>query len=305
MKQAEIIPYSDMTPIITLALDGLTSQHSRRAYAKALGDFLTWYTAEGRPGLSKATIQRYKTVLQGAGSSPSSINLQLSAVRKLAAEAADNGLVDPTLAAGGARVKGVPARGVRAGNWLTRDQAQDLLSSPDLTTPKGRRDRAILAVLVGAGLRRSEAAGLTFDKVHQREGRWVLLDLVGKGNRVRSVPIPSWVKVAIDAWAAAAGIHSGRVFRPVRKGGDLWGHGLSGQAVGDVVKCYARRLGYDLAAHDLRRTFAKLAYRGGAGLDQIQLSLGHASIQTTQRYLGVTQDLVDAPCDHIDLRLSW
>ena len=133
----------------------------------------------------------------------------------------------------------------------------------------------------------------------------MLLDLVGKGNRLRSVPIPSWVKVAIDEWAAAAGIQSGRVFRPVRKGGDLWGDGLSGQAVGDVVKCYARRLGYNLAAHDLRRTFAKLAYRGGAGLDQIQLSLGHASIQTTQRYLGVTQDLVDAPCDHIDVRLSW
>jgi integrase len=56
-----------------------------------------------------------------------------------------------------------------------------------------------------------------------------------------------------------------------------------------------------LAPHDLRRTFAKLAHKGDAPLEQIQLSLGHASIQTTERYLGVKQSLSDAPCDHLGL----
>ena len=77
------------------------------------------------------------------------------------------------------------------------------------------------------------------------------------------------------------------------------------QAIRDVVTHYAERCGFgELGAHDLRRTFAKLAHKGGAGLDQIQLSLGHASIRTTEKYLGVEQDLVDAPCDVLGLRLG-
>jgi integrase len=75
------------------------------------------------------------------------------------------------------------------------------------------------------------------------------------------------------------------------------------QAIADVVGAYAVPLGIDVAPHDCRRTFAKLALKGGARLDQIQLSLGHASIRTTERYLGVEQDLTDAPCDRLGLRL--
>ncbi len=287
--------------VIALVLDGLTSKNSRRAYGKALTDFLAWYDAEGKPGLSKATAQRYKTILQDKGLSPASINLQMSAIRKLAQEAADNGLIDQGMANGIARVKGVTSHGVRAGNWLTKEQAQELLDAPDTAKLKGLRDRAILAVMLGAGLRRSEVAALTFEHIQQREGRWVIVDLVGKGNRVRTVPMPAWAKAAVDEWTQTAAITAGRVFRPVHKGGFINGETMTAQAVHDVVKEYA---GGDVAAHDLRRTFAKLAHKGGAGLDQIQLSLGHASIKTTERYLGVTQDLTDAPCDHLGLKLG-
>ncbi len=301
-----IIPASspDMGKIIALALDGLTSEHSRRAYGKALADFLTWYTAEGRPGLSKASVQRYKTVLQESGLSPATVNLRMSAIRKLAQEAADNGMIDQTLANGIARVKGVKSAGVRVGNWLTLKQAQDLLDSPHVDSLKGLRDRAILAVMLGAGLRRSEVAALAVDHIQQREGRWVIVDLVGKGNRTRSVPIPPWVKAALDEWASAPGLKAGLVFRAIHKGGHLDGESLTPQAVRDVVAHTGAALGLEIAAHDLRRTYAKLAHKGGSGLDQIQLSLGHASIQTTERYLGVEQDLTDAPGDRLGLRLS-
>jgi integrase/recombinase XerD len=288
---------------IALVEDGLTSDHSKRAYRKALADFLSWYDQQGKPGLSKATVQRYKTVLAESGLSPSTVNLRMSAIRKLAQEAADNGLVDQTLANGISNVKGVKTQGVRAGNWLTREQAQALLDTPDLTTLKGLRDRAILAVMLGAGLRRSEIADLTFNHIQQREGRWVVVDIIGKGNRVRTVPMPSWAKAAIDDWALTASINQDHVFRPINKGGAIHGDSMTPQAVYNVVAEYAGLLGFeDLAAHDLRRTFAKLAHKGGAGLDQIQLSLGHASIKTTEKYLGVQQDLVDAPCDRLGLR---
>lgn len=111
--------------------------------------------------------------------------------------------------------------------------------------------------------------------------------------------------MAIDEWVAAAGFSSGHVFRPVNKGGKLAGESMTAQAVFETVKKYAAEIGVrNIAPHDLRRTFAKLAHKGRAPLEQIQLSLGHASIQTTERYLGVRQDLNDAPCDHLGLKLS-
>lgn len=291
-------------PIVSLVLDGLTSEHSRRAYEWALTDFLSSWEVQGCPTLSKAVVQRYKRELQEAGLAPSTINQRLCAIRKLVREAADNALLDPILAQGIGRVKGVRSEGVRTGNWLTKAQAQTVLDAPDTSTLKGLRDQAILAVLLGTGVRREEAARLTFGDVQEREGRWVLVDIVGKRNKTRTVPLPPWAKVAIDGWAEAAGIHAGRVFRRMRKGGRLDGESMTAQAIYDVVREYASQCGFALAAHDLRRTFAKLAHKGGAGLDQIQLSLGHASIKTTERYLGVEQDFTDAPCDRLGLRIE-
>jgi site-specific recombinase XerD len=121
------------------------------------------------------------------------------AIRKLAAEAAENGLLDRSVAQGIVSLMGVRQSGERAGNWLTREQARDLLAQPEIDTLEGKRDRAILAVLLGCALRRSELASLESTHIQQRDGRRVFVDLVGKGERIRTVPIPPFVKVAIDA----------------------------------------------------------------------------------------------------------
>jgi len=294
----------DYHPVINLVLDGLTSQHSKRAYKKSLIDFLAWHETEGNPGLNKAVVQRYKSRLIEANISHAVINQRMAAIRKLAQEALDNGLINQTIGSGIANVKGVKAQGVRAGNWLTKEQAQELINAPDSTTLKGLRDRAILAVMLGAGLRRSEVAALSFEQIQQREARWVILDLVGKGGRVRTVPIPCWTKAAIDHWSEAAGIHSGLVFRRIRKGGSLAGDSMTSQAIYNALQEYAAPLGIKIAPHDCRRTFARLAYKGKAPIEQIQHSLGHASIKTTEIYLGAIQNLTDAPCDHLGIRLD-
>jgi integrase len=201
-------------------------------------------------------------------------------------------------------VKGVPSKGVRLGNWLSVQQAQRLLNSPDTTTPKGLRDRAILAVLLGCGLRRSEVAALTVRHIQQRDGRWCMVDLVGKHGRVRTVPMPTWVKVAIDAWTAAAGVTSGHVFRAVNRAGRIQDTALSEKVVWQLLQGYAREAAVPgIAPHDLRRTCAKLCRAAGGELGQIQLLLGHASVQTTERYLGTKQDLMHAPNDGIKLRV--
>ncbi len=282
-----------------VVLDSLTSPASKKAYSRALKDFLDWYQEKGQPTFCKAVVQRYAAELAEQGRSPQNINQRLSAIRKLAGEAADLGHIPLDVANGISRVKGIRQEGIRTGNWLTREQAQDLLDKPDGSAMKGLRDKAILAVLLGCGLRRNEAAHLTVDHIQQRDSRWVIVDMVGKRNRKRTVPMPAWAKNAIDVWTEKAGISSGRIFRSLNKGGRLTGDRLTDQAIADVVKEYAPK---GIAAHDLRRSFAKLAHKGLAGLEQIQLSLGHSSIQTTERYLGVSQDLTDAPCDHLGLK---
>jgi site-specific recombinase XerD len=293
------------TAAIRMVLDGLPSENSRRAYERALIDFFHWHKGVGRPQLNKAVVQRYAAELRDAGMAPSSVNQRLSAIRKLATEAADNGALDAQVASGIRAVKGARSEGRRTGNWLTREQAQMWLNAPDTRTLKGRRDRALLAVLIGCGLRRAEAANLSFDHVQQREGRWMLVDLIGKRDKIRSVPMPNWTKAAIDAWSRASGISDGLVFRAVNKGDRVMGDGITPQAIYNIIVGYAGELkNKGVAPHDLRRTFAKLAHKGGAAIDQIQLSLGHESIQTTEKYLGVEQDLTDAPCDHLGLRLS-
>jgi len=200
-------------------------------------------------------------------------------------------------------VKGAKRHGVRTGNWLTQHQAEQMLALPDRTTNKGKRDRALLCLLIGCGLRREELVLLALEHIQQREARWVLVDLVGKGKRVRSIPMPAWTKVAIDHWVGAASLSGGRLFRSVNKGDRVVGEGLTPQAVFKIVEQYGHRIGLELAPHDLRRTFAKLAHKGHAAVEQIQISLGHASIATTERYLGVDQNLTDAPCDHLGLRV--
>ena len=179
------------------------------------------------------------------------------------------------------------------------------MSAPDATTVRGLRDRAIIAVLLGCGLRRSEVGALTFTHVQQRDGRWCIVDLVGKHGRVRTAPMPTWVKLAIDAWTTAAGIADGHVFRPASRAGSVGAEGLGEKVVWQLLKPYAAAAGVPgIAPHDCRRTCAKLCRAAGGELEQIQLLLGNASVQTTERYLGTKQDLVNAPNDAIKLTLA-
>src|SRR5271166_3201770 len=196
-----------------MVLDSVSSPITKRVYNMTLNEFMAWFQQAQRPGFTKATVSAWRVSLEDRKLGSSSIIVRMSAIRKLAAEAADNGLLAPELAAGISRVKSVKSTGIRVGNWLSQREAQALLSAPDISTVRGLRDRAILAVLLGCGLRRSEVAALTFAHTQQRDGRWCIVDLVGKHGRVRTAPMPTWVKVAIDAWTSAAGLSQGHVFR--------------------------------------------------------------------------------------------
>jgi site-specific recombinase XerD len=297
-----VLRLPDLEHAKAAVLNSLTSLDAQRGYRHAIDEFVDWYCSEPRLALNRIVVLRYRSHLESRQLAPGTVNLRLGAVRRLAYEAADCGLLSADLAAGIRRVKGVKKLGVRLGNWLTAEQAQTLWQSPDHQRLKGKRDRALLALLLACGLRRHEAVPLTLDHLQQREEHWAIVDLVGKGGHVRTVPVPDWVRTELDDWLAAAAIDRGKLFRRVNKVGKTWGDGMTVKAVWDIVKESAKRIGVaKLAPHDLRRTCARLCNASGGELEQIQFLLGHVSVQTTERYLGCKQRIQSAVNDRIGI----
>jgi site-specific recombinase XerD len=284
-------------------LNSLGSPASRRVYEYAINQFIAWYCSEPRLALNRIVVVRYRMHLESRGLAANTINQQLAAVRRLAHEAADSGLLSPELAAGISRVKGVKQLGFRSGNWLSAEQSSVVLKHACGDSMRAKRDYAMLAMLFGCGFRRSELVGLGLDEIQMRQGHWAVVDLIGKGGHIRTVPIPEWVKAALDQWIRAARVTDGRIFRAVARAGKVWGEGISQNVVWYVVRSCCRRAGLErIAPHDLRRTCAKLCHDSGGELEQIQFLLGHASVQTTERYLGCKQNLGHPVNDLFNLR---
>lgn len=297
-----VLRLPDLDHCKTAVLNSLGSPSSRRVYQYAIEQFVAWYCSEPRLAFSRIVVVRYRMYLESRGLAANTVNQQLAAVRRLAHEAADSGLLSPELAAGISRVKGVKQLGFRFGNWLSAEQSAEVLRRAAGTTVRAKRDYAMLALLLGCGLRRSELVGLEMGEVQVRQGHWAVVDLIGKGGHVRTVPIPQWVKATLDLWTNSAGIKEGKIFRAVARTGKVWGKGISQNVVWYVVKTCCQRAGLEhIAPHDLRRTCAKLCHDSGGEIEQIQFLLGHASIQTTERYLGCKQNIGNPVNDLFDL----
>ena len=292
----------DLDHAKSAVLVSLRSPESQRSYRHSIDDFVSWYCSEPRLAFNKTVVTRFRIYLENRMLSPGTINVRLAAVRRLAYEAADSGLLSPDLAAGIRRVKGVKKLGTRLGNWLTANEARALWQLPSCYSLKGKRDRAILAVLLGCGLRRRELIELNFDHIQRRDEHWAIVDLVGKGGHIRTVPMPDWVKGAIDLWTTAARIFDGRIFCCVCRNGCAWGSKITEKVVWYTVKEHAGKLGISkLAPHDLRRSCARLCHESGGELEQIQFLLGHVSVQTTEKYLGCKQRFQGAVNDRIGI----
>jgi len=297
-----VLKLPDLEQSKSAVLNSLTSPSSQRSYDHAIREFIEWYCSEPRLAFNKTVVTRYRISLEQRHYAPSTINLRLAAVRRLAYEAADCGLLSADLAAGIRRVKGAKRLGVRVGNWLTAEQGKRLLMTADEASLRGRRDYAMLAVLLGCGLRRAELTGLRIEDLQLREEHCVIANLVGKGGHVRTIPVPDWVKAGVDNWVAAAGITTGPLLRSINKAGRIWGNGFSPKVIWGVVKDKAASCEFpSLAPHDLRRTCARLCHQAGGELEQIQFLLGHVSVQTPERYLGCKQRFRNAVNDRIGL----
>lgn len=295
--------------------DGLDSDHSIRAYRYQLDNFRAWMQAEGANTLNRAAVMAWKRYMVDEDFSASTINQGLTVIRSLAEAAYLENAISGDELARIKSVKSVKQHGRHFGTWLSQKNAQALINALKRDESlSGKRNLALIALMLATGLRREEASGLTVDHlVKLGNGRYVIHNLVGKGNRVRTIPVPAWALGYLAAWLRAAGIRDGLVFRAVNKAGELSGPvrtngggmtdgGLSAGSVYNVIKSAGQLISIDLDPHDLRRTCAQLMHRSGADIAQIKEILGHASIRTTELYLGIDLDTDNPANDLIKLR---
>ncbi len=190
---------------------------------------------------------------------------------------------------------------------LTRGQARALLDSIDQSLNKGKRDYALILLLLRTGLRRAEAAGLTIGDLSQEQGHNIALIRHGKGDKRRRVKIPVDVRRAISDYLEALGLRetplgaavNAPLFVRFKKGDKSKTLGLDGLDIERIVEGYAKRLGIDLSPHGLRASFVTLALEGGAKLEQVQYAAGHADPRTTERYQKRKLNLDDNAVDYV------
>jgi integrase len=288
-----------LTDLIHLVLDAADSPntHTQRAYRRALNEFFRWY-GDVMPGpLTKATVDQYLEYLRDEKKSPATINQTLSVLRKLADQAKSAGLLDSETTADIVGIRGKKRRPQRTDQSLTDEDAVKLIAAPDVTTASGQKDRVMLGLLLECALSREEAATLEVSQFQKRGNGYVLADLTGKHGRLRTVRVPTACARHIERWIATAELTDGRLLRPVNKGDRVCGDRVSDTAIYKRLVLYSKHLGLGVTPHDLRRTFAQLSAERGANIRKISQALGHASLRTTELYLGLNE----APCDKLDL----
>lgn len=286
-----------MERLIELTLATCISPNTRRMYATQLRRFI----ASGSP-LNREGVALYLQAQRNAGNGPATITSVVSAIRKLATEARVRGLISRDDLDAITSISPGKQYRTRQGLWLTLEQVKQFLALPDRGAWWGRRDAAIIAVMVGCGLRRAEMAQLKWTNYQSRERRMCFVDFVGKGNKLRTVPVPLWAQPDVDKWFFLVQETPDDQVPPCNSSHyapspthqfdrHMVAGGIEQDRIYSLLRAYGRKMGLELAPHDLRRSLARLMRTTGAPLEQIQYTLGHESINTTMRYLGSNLEL--------------
>lgn len=259
----------------------LSSAHSRRAYSSDWRSWIAWLDRRGTPvfAVTPRDVQLYLEALAAEGDAGKTIGRRLTTLRQVYAQLVVQGLVASNPAR---EVKPPRVDRVAHTPWLSEAELARLLAANDGPTWQERRDRLMLLILAGCGLRRAEVASLRASHFDRREdGRWLLVTST-KGGKTLRAALPAAVAEPLEAWL------EGREHLGSNAG--LWtrdGDRVSGDVVYQVVARAAQRAGLEraISPHALRRTLATLASLAGADLRTIQAALGHTRSSTTEGYV--------------------
>jgi len=284
-----------------LRLQRNASPHTLRNYESDLDQFLYHLThtpkGEERPEpaleqIDNITIREFLGFLYQNGNKKTSVARKLATLRSFMKYLSVQGIIRTNPA----KIVSSPKLDSRLPDYLTVDSVADLIEAPDTSSDAGKRDRSILELLYGSGLRVSELVGLNLGDVSMSEG---LLRVVGKGRKERIIPFGSRAAEALCDYLRVRG----NSVRASKQAKSKWskpaaealflnrrGGRLTSRSVGNIVDRHALRLPQKLKSHPhtLRHTFATHMLSAGADLRSIQELLGHESLSTTQKYTHVS-----------------
>ena len=266
----------------------IDNPNTRRAYRNDLGEFMTFVgisSPEELRVVTRAHILAWRKDLEHRELSGGTIRRKLAALSSLFEYLSDANAVTHNPVKGVRRPKVESYEGKTPA--LGDAQARHLLKLPAGDDLKGKRDRALLSLLLYHGLRREELSRLTVEDIHPRRGV-PHLRVHGKGSKVRHIPLhPGTQELLTDYLEASSHAHekSGALFRPIRNNrtGEL-DRTLTGDGIYKLVRGYAKKLGIEIGVHALRATAATNALEHEADIAKVQEWLGHANIATTRLY---------------------
>jgi len=272
-----------------LRVERALADNSVTAYATDLASLASFAEERGvteTEELDPVVVTRFLVSLDKAGLSARSAARRLSAMRGFCRFLVRERLSpsDPTA------LLSPPRLGRRLPLVITFDEVLRLLAIPDVSKPRGLRDRAMLSVMYAAGLRVSELCSLKLGDIDRQRG---YLSVLGKGGKRRLIPVGEVALADVDAYLGSLST------RPAGRAGSAlflssWGKPLSRQAFWKLIIRYARQAGITkpISPHKLRHSFATHMLERGADLRSVQPMLGHANIATTEIYTHVATDHV-------------
>jgi integrase/recombinase XerD len=280
----------EIDPVVTeylqfLELERGLSQNSVNAYRRDIVEFKKKLKLKKSFNISHRNVTEYITGLNAASRRPASIARKISSLRNFYKFLAENNQVEnnPFEAAR------VPKIARYHPDYLTVEEMEKILNQPDITTSMGIRDRAILELLYGAGMRISELVNISMTSVYDEIG---FIKIIGKGNKERLVPYGRCAREAVNVYLE-------KVREPLKKAAEsdtlfLSNRNKKFSRVGmwKLIKKYVKKasLSKRVTPHTFRHSFATHMIDGGADLRTIQELLGHTSITTTQIYTQVDRE---------------
>lgn len=294
--------------VIWAAVKDLPSRKSRETEAYALRRYFTWAKETGWGVINRDSVMAFREYLLNSNLAMATIQIHLSALRRMAKVALESGQISESTARPILSVPGVRRSGAKTGKWLSLEQAIALLNAPNIETLVGLRDFTVLALLVGAGMRRAEVASLTLGHMREIDGHLCAADYRGKGQKLSCSPLPlgrlsDTVRAYIRRMEGLGMTVDSPLIPQIHVSGKPMG-AITDQSIRLIVRKYAEPMGLEIgvvAPHDLRRTFAGLADKAGISIQEISCALRHSSVTTTQRYLAPIQALANPVASRVGL----
>lgn len=272
---------------LTVVLNGLKSQHSKDSYSKNARLFSEWLATHNR-AVGIDSVIAYVAYLEAQGRKPATINSRLATIKAIVRVAKRKRLISQEEADGIIEIKGRKSNDNENANWLEKDEIQEVFKAlGEKGSNKDKRDAALFALGVATGLRRTELLSLTWAQVQTKGRKTFLINVKTKGNKKRRVIVQKWAVKHLKTWGDVTG-RDGHMFVGFmsRRGERFTEKPVNAVACSKIVKRLGKIVGIDgLAPHDLRRTHAAMMYDAGKSVRDIQASLGHSSIVTTEKYL--------------------